>query len=76
MTQEEINNTIVDVVYDSDEIIHVLEPNLEGVRGVSINHFMVRSTIAMVRVYLSEFDQTKIEEYENELIYKYNQSQL
>lgn len=76
MTQEDINKTVVDVVYDNEQIIHVLEPNLDGIRGISINHFMVRDTIAMVRIYLSEFDQTKIDEYENELIYNYNQSQL
>lgn len=69
ITQEEINNTVVDVVYDKDNIIHVLEPNLDGVRGVSANHFMVRNTIENVSGYLAYhgYDLIKIEDFKNEL---------
>lgn len=67
MTQEEINNTIVDVVYDDIQIYHVLEPNLEGVRGIPFSQKMVRDSIANVRVFLSHLDQEKIVSFENEL---------
>lgn len=70
MTQEEIDNTVVDVVYDNEQIYHVLEPNLEGIRGVPQSQFMIRNTLQEVRRVLADFDQTKIDEFEQELIYK------
>lgn len=73
MTQEEINNTIVDVVYDNEQIYHVLEPNLEGIRGIPPSQFMIRNTILEVRRVLADLDQSKINEYEQELIRNYDQ---
>lgn len=73
MTQEEIDSTVVDVVYDNEQIYHVLEPNLEGVRGIPPSQFMIRNTIQEVRRVLADLDQTKINEYEQELIRNYGQ---
>lgn len=63
----EVENTIVDVIYDANEIFHVLEPNEEGVRGVPLNQLMIRDTIGVVRVHLAALDQTKIDEFVNEI---------
>ncbi|QAA81422.1 hypothetical protein EI546_06615 [Aequorivita sp. H23M31] len=61
-------NTIVDVIYDTEQIYHVLEPNEEGIRGISNSQMFLRDTIAAARVHLSHLDQTKIDEFEQELI--------
>lgn len=63
---------IIDVIYDSEQIYHVLEPNLEGIRGVPVTQLFIRDTIENVRVHLSHLDQTKIDEYENEKINSQN----
>lgn len=57
---------IVDVIYDAEQIYHVLEPNLEGIRGVPVTQLFIRDTIENVRVHLTHLDQTKLDEYENE----------
>lgn len=62
-----IEDKIVDVVYDANEIFHVLEPNEEGVRGVPINQLMIRDSIGVVRVHLASLDQAKIDEFVDEL---------
>lgn len=67
MNQIEIDNTVVDVIYDNEHIYHVLPPNEEGVRGVPISQYMIRNTISTVKAVLSNLDQSKIEEYENDL---------
>jgi hypothetical protein len=68
MTPQEINNKIVDVIYDSTQIYHVLEPNQDGVRGVPFSQFMIRDTLGTAKSNLSHLDQTKIIEFENNLI--------
>lgn len=73
ITQEEINNTVVDVVYDDNQIYHVLEPNMEGIRGIPPSQFMIRNTILEVRRVLSGIDQTRIDKYEQELIRNYDE---
>ncbi|MGV8814731.1 MAG: hypothetical protein ACOH2D_11545 [Gelidibacter sp.] len=72
--ENNFENEIVDVIYDNMEIVHVLEPNQEGVRGVSINHFMMRDTIKTVEGFFNfkAFDLAKIEDYKNELTLKLN----
>lgn len=65
-----MEETIVDAIYDITEIHHVLEPNLEGIRGVPQSQFIIRNTLLEVRRVLADFDQTKIDEYQQELIYK------
>ena len=65
--EEIIENKVVDVIYDTAQIYHVLEPNQKGIRGVPNSQFMIRDTIATARVNLSHLDQTKIEEFVNEL---------
>lgn len=65
MTQEEINNTVVDVVYDETQIYHVLEPNEKGVRGIPPSQKFIRDKIEVVKVHLAHLDQSKIIEFEN-----------
>lgn len=65
--EEIIENKVVDVIYDTTQIYHVLVPNASGIRGVPISQFMVRDTIGTVRINLSHLDQTKIDEFVNEL---------
>lgn len=67
LTQEDIDNTMVDVVYDNEQIYHVLEPNLDGIRGIPQSQFMVRNTIKEVRRILVNLDQVRIDEYEQQL---------
>lgn len=67
MTQEEINSTVVDVVYDEAQIYHVLKPNLKGIRGIPASQFMIRDKIENAKIHLSHLDQVKIMEYENKL---------
>lgn len=64
------NNVIVDVVYDNEQIYHVLEPNLEGIRGIPITHFMLRDTIGTAKENLKHLELGKIEDFENELLKK------
>lgn len=65
-TQQEIENTVLDVIYDENEIYHVLEPNTEGVRGIPLNMRLIRDTLLVVKQNLSHLDQTKIKEWEEE----------
>ena len=67
MTQQEINDTVIDVIYDDTQIYHVLEPNQDGVRGVPPVQFLIRNTIATVKDVLQNLDQTKIIEFEDNL---------
>ena len=67
MTLEEINNTVVDVVYDETQIYHVLKPNSKGVRGIPASQFLIRDKIEVAKIHLSHLDQTKIIDYENKL---------
>ena len=55
---------IIDVIYDAEQIYHVLEPHLEGVRGVPVSQLFIRDTIEIVRLHLAHLDQTKINEFE------------
>ena len=55
---------IIDVIYDNEEIYHVLEPNLEGIRGVPVTQLFIRDTIENVRLHLAHLDQAKINEFE------------
>ena len=55
---------IIDVIYNNEEIYHVLEPNLEGIRGVPVTQLFIRDTIDNVRIHLAHLDQTKINEFE------------
>lgn len=75
MTQQEIDNTIVDVVYSDTDIKHVLEPNSDGVRGVPVGQNMLRETLKRVKGILGYYgyDLAKINEYEQELINNQNQ---
>lgn len=66
-TQEEINNTIVDVVYDNEQIYHILEPEYNGVRGIPRDYRLIRDSIESVRIFLVHLDQSKIDFYEEEL---------
>lgn len=61
-----MEDKIIDVVYDNNEIFHVLEPNTEGIRGVPISQMFIRDTISNVRVHLADLDQTKIDDFEVE----------
>ena len=63
-----MENKIIDVIYDDNVIYHALEPNAEGIRGVPISQMFIRDTIVNVRGYLSNLDQTKIDEFEQELL--------
>jgi hypothetical protein len=74
MTQQEIDNTIVDVIYNDKEIKHVLAPNTEGVRGVPVGQNMLRESLKRVKGILGYYgyDLAKINEYQQELI---NQNQ-
>lgn len=67
MTQEEINSTIVDVVYDNFEIYHVLKPNKEGIRGIPSSQFLIRDSIEVAKLHLGHLDQTKFFEFEEKL---------
>ena len=67
MKQEEINKTVVDVVYDDTQIYHVLEPNPSGIRGVPISQYLIRDTIESIKSFLSHLEQSKILDFENEL---------
>lgn len=55
---------IIDVIYDNEEIYHVLEPNLEGIRGVPVTQLFIRDTIENVRIHLAHLDQAKINDFE------------
>lgn len=68
MTQEEINITVVDVVYDNKQIYHVLIPNLEGIRGVPQSQYLIRDTIERVKEFLAQLEQSKIFAFEEELL--------
>lgn len=57
---------IIDVIYDTQQIYHVLEPNEDGIRGVPNSQLFIRDTITNVRVHLAHLDQTKIDEYISE----------
>lgn len=74
MTQEQINNVVVDVVYSATEIIHILPPNDEGVRGIAIEHFMMRDTIENVKSFMNfkNLDLQRFEDYEDELVREFN----
>jgi hypothetical protein len=65
----DIQNTVVDVIYDETEIHHVLAPNTEGVRGVPAGKKIIRETIQKVKGILNYYgyDLAKIEDYETEL---------
>jgi hypothetical protein len=67
MTQEEINKKVVDVVYDNEQIYHVMEPNPSGIRGVPVNQYLIRDTIESIKAFLSHLEQSKILAFENEL---------
>ncbi|WP_283640122.1 hypothetical protein [Mesonia mobilis] len=75
MTQEEIDNRVIDVIFNENEILHVQEPNTNGIKGISIMQEFIRRPIAKVKRTLSYdgYDLTKINEYEQELI---NQNQI
>lgn len=76
MTEQEANDTMVDVIYDDNEIYHVLEPNKEGIRGVPVDEqgnplqSLFRDKLKNVRATLNYrgYDVTKIDNYKNELI--------
>lgn len=76
MTQEEINNTAVDVVYDKDTIYHVLEPNTEGIREAPVGQFLIRKTISEVQINLQHLDLVKLVEYIEELQRESNEAQI
>lgn len=76
MTQTEIENTVVDVIYDESQIFHVLTPNQEGVRGIPIGQFFLRHKISTVKKDLAHLDQTKIEDYITELEREQNSGQI
>jgi len=70
MTQQEIDDTVIDVVFNENEILHVQMPNAEGVKGVSIYQEFIRRPISRVKRTLGydNYDLKKIEEFEKQLI--------
>lgn len=69
MTQEEINNTVVDVIFNDNEILHVLKPNKSGVRGVNNTQYIIRNKIGKLKGHLryNGYSVVKIDAYEAEL---------
>ena len=55
---------IIDVICDAEQIYHVLEPNLEGIRGVPVTQLFIRDKIENVPIHLAHLDQAKINEFE------------
>ncbi len=72
----DIQNTVIDVIYDEDVIYHVLAPNTEGVRGVPVGQFFLRDKISTAQNALAHLDQTKIDEYITELEREQNSGQI
>ena len=69
MTQEEIDNKVIDVIFNDREILHVQNPNMDGIKGVSIYQEFIRRPISKVKRTLGYdgIDLSKIEAYEKEL---------
>lgn len=69
MTQEEIDKKVIDVIFNENKILHVQEPNTDGIKGVSIMQEFIRRPISKVKRTLGydNYDLTKIEEYEEQL---------
>ena len=69
MTQEEINNTVVDVIFNDSEILHVLPPNESGVRGINNTQYIIRNKIGVLKGHLryNGYSVAKIDAYETEL---------
>ncbi len=70
MTQEEIEKKVIDVIFNENKILHVQEPNTNGIKGVSIMQEFIRRPIAKVKRTLGYdgYDLTKIEEFEQQLL--------